>query len=157
MRPRFVIAIATVAASLALLVPASSASAATGFSNWCNNQSVGYVVDPGKVCTWYPVTTAQVSTGWDVKGPGSGKVCVAILQYPWPNGKMVPLDDFGRPTDWTCNYLRQSGNPASTWNLAYRDVTQGFGAVYGQPALLNFSTAKIQVRVDQLNWVKYYY
>ena len=158
MKSRYFLVLAGALTSLVLLLPAGSAQAANvGASHWCNNGSLGYVVQPGKVCTWYPVAANSVVTGWNVIGKGSGKVCVAILKYPWPNGQMQPLGDHGEAFPWACNTLRQGGNPASNWNVQGRYVTSGFGAVYGQPAVLNFSTAKIQILVDQLNYVKYFY
>jgi hypothetical protein len=158
MRKRISVIFAGALTSLALLVPAGSAQAANvAQQHWCNNGSVGYVVQSGKTCTWWPVNANTVLTGWNVIGPGSGSVCVAILKYPWPNGQMQPLDDFGQPTSWSCNTLRHDGNPSSTWHSAGRFVYQGFGGVYGQPALLNFSSAKIQILVDQLNYVRYFY
>jgi hypothetical protein len=94
-----------------------------------------------------------------VLGSGSGSVCVAILKSPWPNGQMVPLDDFGQPTNWTCRDLRQSNTSDGWIGFVWRTVTGGFGAVPGQPALLNYSTARIQVLTDnpQWNYVTYYY
>jgi hypothetical protein len=157
MRKRLTIFAAASLASLALLVPAGSANAAQATAHWCSNGTNGYVVEPGKICTWYPVATHFLTTNFQVISGGSGVFCAAILQSPWPNGNAQPLDDYGRPTGWTCgpNQVWQKGQGS----LVARRVYGGFGAVYGQAAILNFSTARIRIDASSLqtNRVEYFY
>lgn len=165
MRKRIAIIAVAAVTSLALLFPAGSAQAASGSANWCGatDQRDGYYVEPGKICTFYPLATRFVSASWWVRSGGSGFVCLAIIRTPWQQGQVAQaLDDWGRPTNWNCANLRQnrildsSGRPTD-WGVGTRPwVTGGFGAVHGQAAILNYSSARIQVGFGY-NRVEYYY
>ena len=140
--------------SIALLVLAGSAQASSGKFCGATDARLGYYVEPGKICAWWPAATSFVRSDWWVRSAGSGVVCVAILQYPWPNGQAQPLNDQGQPSNWNCAQLRSGNNP--NWNVVARPwVQNGFGAVYGQAAILNFSTARIQVGNSYNNWVHF--
>jgi hypothetical protein len=145
--------VAAIAASILLIPGAARADSSDGFCG-ATDAHLGYFIEPGKICAWWPAPMRFVSSDWWVRSPGSGVVCVAIIRSPWSAGQPAqPLDDQGRPTNWNCSPLR-NGN--ANWNVAARPwVQNGFGAVYGQAAILNFSTARIQVGNSYNNWVHF--
>lgn len=167
MRRRIVLVVFAALVSVALLVPAGSAQAASASSHWCGatDQRNGFYVEPGKICTFYPLATRFVSTSWWVRSGGSGFICLAIIRTPWQQGQTAqPLDDWGRPTNWNCHNLRmqqlyesEHATQPTWWGVGTRPtVTGGFGAVHGQAAILNYSSARIQVG-GAYNRVDYFY
>jgi hypothetical protein len=147
---------------LALLVPSSSAKASLNPVPFCaslhpgtSNQWDPVTVAPGKVCTFFPVAVNHFSVSWSITKPGSGAVCAGVVQSPpgYPNGS--PLDPVtGAPIGWgvpgksPCVDISRFG--AIVWA-----AQNGFNAVYGQPVVLNFSTATI--KTDNRCCFLYYY
>jgi hypothetical protein len=156
-------------ASLALLVPAGSAQAATQYhAKWCGQlTSSGYqsmTLKPGQVCAFPPVAVRSMWGAWQVTSSGHGSVCIGVIQYPpgWPNGKALsptggnPATDPPRdPYDGMPPHPDYPGYPYTcpTWtgDMTKGDVIEGawfayngFGAVYGEPVMVNFSTATVK-------------
>jgi hypothetical protein len=184
MRKHITVILAAAVASLALLVPAGSAQAATPHHvKWCGQlTSNGYVsmtLKPGEVCSFWPVAVSSMWGSWKVVSSGRGSVCIGVIQYPpgWPNGKVLsptggnpatdpPRDPYdGRPPHpgdpgypyscqpWT-GYMAAGDGLATTWF-----ANNGFGAVYGQPVMINFSSATIKTQPgwsDLYGWINYY-
>jgi hypothetical protein len=158
MRKRISIAVVTALGSLALLIPAGSAQAATPRSiPFCGQlTSSGYqpmTLRPGEICGFWPVAVSQMMVTWDIVkngDPNLGGVCIGVLQFPpgWPNGQ--PLSPTGSGTagsNWYCNPWR--------WGFSSLWVAHNpFGAVYGQPVVVNFSKATIRTLPQASDGVK---
>jgi hypothetical protein len=135
--------------SLALLIPAGSAHAVTlhesPFCVWSSGSTAGITLKPGQRCSFWPLPTARFLT-WAtvVSGGRSGRICSAITQFP---GYVTSnaLNDAGQvdPSAWICYEMRDYGFYGSLLGFG-RVVENGFGAVYGQATVLNFSTATIR-------------
>jgi hypothetical protein len=144
--------------SLALLIPAGSAHAVTlheaPFCVWSWGSNSGITLKPGQTCRYFPLPTHGYYTWAKVIDPGSnsGRICAAITQYPGYQTYNA-LNDAGQvdPSAWTC-YEMGGRYPAYAGQLLLwaRFVNNGFGAVYGQATVLNFSTATIRF-VDHIN------
>lgn len=136
-------------AMVAALAPTSASAATLQSTRWCgveNNDGspqFGYDVKPGKWCGTWPYATNFVVASWDVLGSGGhGQVCVGIASIF--SSPPVPLNDQGQPGQWECTTLRAASG--GNWNLVSRHhVQNAFAAVYGQPTILNFSTATIRM------------
>jgi hypothetical protein len=156
----WIAALATLA-SLALLIPAGSAQAAYGSAPFCGSVNPGGGYSPmtlktGQVCGFYPVAVRYAIATWDVVKSGSGSICLGVLQYPpgWPNGKPLSPTGSGPGNYWNCF-------PVNGWDkYAVWGANNPFGAVYGQPVLLNYSSATIKTRLISGGWyshIEYYY
>jgi hypothetical protein len=148
----------TAVASLALLVPVSSARAGYAIIPFCGNVGTSGVsgtspktLAPGQVCSFFPVAVAGMHVSWDVTKRGSGSVCLAVIKSPpgWPNGTI--LAGSGAPGPAACEPV----NSVTRW--VTWQATNGFGAVYGQPVMINYSSATIKSRPDQDGYLAYYY
>lgn len=146
-------------ASLALLVPAGSAQAAWNVVPFCgsydtNGQVHPKTLKPGEICSFWPVAVAAMNVRWDVtSSSGSGSVCIGVVRYPpgWPNGTMLGMS--GAPGPPRCEPIRSSARFGTTWA-----AQNGFGAVSGQPVMINYSTATIKTRPDIADtYLTYYY
>jgi hypothetical protein len=132
--------------SLALLAPAGSARAATLHgAPFCvvRGSNVGITLKPGQRCTFYPLATNGFFVFFHAirAGSYSGSICGGITRYP-PLNSNTPLNDSAQPTSWDCvpaSNLNNRGDSALG-----RRVQNGFGAVYGQATILNFSNATIK-------------
>jgi hypothetical protein len=150
-KPRLIVLAAL--ASLALLVPASSAEAAVRQQvPFCGSLSPngGYLpktLAPGKACTFFPVAVNSFYAPFDIVKGGNGAVCTAVVKYPpgFPSG--TPLDPrTGGPGSWRCTDVHLQ--LAAGWA-----ADNGFSAVYGQPVVLNYSTATIKTRpIEGVLW-----
>ena len=181
MKKRISIVVMAALASLALLIPAGSAGAAFHRVPFCGQlTSSGYqsmTLKPGQVCGFLPVAVSSIWPIWKVVQGGKGSVCVGVVQYPpgWPNGKALtpsgkplgtepPRDPYdGRPPHPQDAGYPYSCDPynLSTGELGYTTwwAFNGFGAVYGQPVLVNFSTATIRTlpnNTSDWGWLNYY-
>jgi hypothetical protein len=139
-------------ASLALLIPAASAQAG-GYATvpFCGNYNPNTgsytpkTLNPGDVCTFYPVAVAGMSVTWKMTKAGSGSICVGVMSSPpgWPKGKW--LTNTGNPrTGYTLGCNPPNGYYGGGGGYTYWKAENGFGAVYGQPVMVNFSTATIK-------------
>jgi hypothetical protein len=147
--------------SLAVLIPAGSAKAVTGgqvpycASLRATGQWDPLTLAPGKVCSFVPVAVRFYSAAWDIVKPGTGSVCTGVIQSPpgWPDGK--PLDPVtGQPIAWGIPNKSPCVDIARYRNTVW-EAQNGFGAVYGQPVVVNFSTATI--RTDNTCCLLFYY
>ena len=149
--------------SLAFLVPAGSAQAAYNVVPFCGSYNpsgptlysryLPQTLKPGQICGFWPVAVAAMNVHWDKVSSGSGSVCVGVVRYPpgWPNGTM--LAPSGAPGPARC-FPVGSGPTA---NLGWA-AQNGFGAVYGQPVMINYSSATIRTRPqDTDTYLTYYY
>ena len=149
-------------ASLALLVPAGSAKASPYSVPFCNARHLGsanqwdpVTLAPGKACSFFPVAVSSFSTAWSIVKPGHGSVCAGVVQSPpgYPNGKRLdPVT--GKPIAWGVPNKSPCLSIATYRNTAW-GAQNGFGAVYGQPVIINFSTATI--KTDNLCCLLSYY
>jgi hypothetical protein len=147
-------------ASLALLVPAGSAKANS--VPFCTSLHPGtyaqwdpVVLAPGKACSFFPVAVSSFSAAWTVTKPGHGAVCAGVVKSPpgYPNGK--PLDPVtGAPIAWGVANKSPCADIARYRNVAW-GAQNGFGAVAGQPVIINFSTATL--KTDNLCCLLFYY
>jgi hypothetical protein len=147
-------------ASLALLVPAGSAQAAASWTvvPFCGSYDTNgniqpKVLKPGEVCSFWPVAVAAMNVHWDVRTSGSGGVCLGVVRSPpgWPNGTMLGMS--GAPGPARCFPVGSGPNANLGWA-----AQNGFGAVYGQPVMINYSTATIRTRPhDADTYLTYYY
>jgi hypothetical protein len=147
MRKRFAAIAIAALASLTLLIPAGSASAASGSYDFCYSNNLTRTpatLKPGQDCRGFgPLNLFRVYGVFEIVKPGNGAVCVGIIR----NGTTTPLNDYNQPSGWNqtgeeCQTI--TGAPAGTWANADRRVVGGFGAVPGQPIMLNYSTATIK-------------
>ena len=173
--------------SLALLVPmASTAQAATLYrAKFCGAITSGGITSvtlrPGQACTFLPVSVRSLWPIWQVTASGHGSVCVGVLPYPpgWPKASSRPLSPTGGnpatdpPRDpfdgqpphpdfpgypYTCQPYSQNMSAGEQWAGAWF-AHNGFGAVYGQPVIINFSTATVKTlpgRDSTWGWMNYY-
>jgi hypothetical protein len=134
--------------SLALLIPAGSAHAVTLHeSAFCvANPGSPYeyplTLKPGQTCSYWPLPTHGFLTWATVVNSGhSGRICSAITQP----GTYNALNDAGQvdPSAWLCHEMRNEGFYGTRLGFG-RLVENGFGSVYGQATVLNFSTATIK-------------
>jgi hypothetical protein len=144
--------------SLALLVPAGSAKAVNGASvPFCTSlhpntisQWDPVVVPSGKTCSFYPVAVRSFSAAWSITKAGHGSVCGGVV-----NSNGSPLDPVtGAPIPWGVKDKSPCVDISIYRNVAW-GARNGFGAVYGQPTILNFSTATI--KTDNLCCLLFYY
>ncbi len=138
--------------SMALLVPASSAQAATLHNNtWCNSGATGpgYIVASGKMCTFWPLTVQSGYAFWDITKSGSGNVCLSVGNYQGKNFVTVA----GAP--WRCVPVHSIHDGTSSGGLGLT-VQNYFGAAYGQIAILNYSSATIRTKPGGGMQVRYY-
>jgi hypothetical protein len=184
MRSKVRLALLAALASLALLVPASSSQGATVHSvKFCGAlTSAGYTsitLKPGQACTFWPLAVRTIWGVTQVTSGGHGSVCFGVIQYPpgWPSGKPLsptggnPATDPPRdPWDGMPPHPDYPGYPYTCvpWGdtLSKGDVLEGawfayngFGAVYGQPVIVNFSTATMKTLPGYQSlwgWVTYY-
>lgn len=160
-KPQLVLAAAL--ASLALLIPTGSAQAASVGQPFCGSLNAGggyseMKLTPGAVCGFYPVAVHYAIATWDIVQSGSGSVCLGVLQYPpgWPKGKPLSPTGSGPGNYWNCWPVEGSGGD----RFAVWGANNPFGAVYGQPVLVNFSNATIKTRLFGGGWyshIQYYY
>lgn len=148
MRKRIAVVAIAAIASLALLVPAGSASA-DGYHYCQSTYGFPVTLSPGQDCRGFgPLKLFRVVGVWEVVKPGNGVVCVGITKL----NTRTPLNDFNQPSGWN-----QTGDECTNVNasskVAVRYVVGGFGAVPGQPMMLNYSTATIRsVPAYSLAW-----
>jgi len=163
MSKRITIAAISALASLALLIPAGSAQAAFGSAPFCGSLNPGGGYSPmtlksGQACAFYPVAVRYAIATWDVVQGGSGSVCLGVVQYPpgYPKGRTLSPTGSGPGNYWNCFPVNGSGGGRyAAWG-----ANNPFGAVSGQPVLLNFSTATIKTVLIPGGWyshVEYYY
>ena len=144
----------TALASMALLVPAGSAKANS--VPFCTSLHPGtyaqwdpVVLPSGKACSFFPVAVSSFSAAWTVTKPGHGAVCAGVVK----NGK--PLDPVtGGPIAWGVANKSPCVDIARYRNVAW-GARNGFGAVAGQPMIINFSTATL--KTDNLCCLLFYY
>jgi hypothetical protein len=146
-------------ATAALLIPVASAEAGYNTIPFCGNVSPSTgtagtspkVLTSGQTCSFFPVAVSSMRVDWDVTSSGNGSVCLGVVRYPpgWPNGTMLGIT--GAPGSPICHPVN-SVTRFVNWN-AYN----GFNAVYGQPIVINYSTATIKTRPDRNGWLSYYY
>ena len=159
MRRKTLLAVVAVLASLALFAPAGSAQAATlRAEKFCGSLSPGHgyqsvVLKPGQACTFLPVAVHSIFAQWElVSGSGrSGGVCVAVVQSPpgWPNGQPLSPTGSGPGNYWNCIVPSSAG---IAWT-----ANNGFGAVYGQAVLLNYSNSTIRTVLSTVGVGTIYY
>jgi hypothetical protein len=151
MKKRISITVVAALVSMALLIPAGSAQA-SGYATvpFCGNYNpntgsyTAKTLNPGDVCSFYPVAVAGMSVSWKMTKAGSGSICVGVMSSPpgWPKGKWLTNTGGSGGYTLACNppdgYYHTGGGYAG-WK-----AENGFGAVYGQPVMVNFSTATIK-------------
>jgi hypothetical protein len=141
----------TMLAALAFLVPAGSAQAAQlSDSTWCQgSNNAGMTLAPGKMCTWWPLTVHYGYAFWDITKAGSGQVCLSVGHYQ--GSQFVTNAGAG----WTCRPVKNIFDGSSSGVNAI-SVQNGFGASYGQIAILNYSSATIKTKAGGGMDVQYY-
>ena len=147
MRKRIaIVAIAAIGAMATMLASAGAASAASGTYYFCTSSPYGIpsTLGPGQDCRGFgPLNIFRVYGVFEIRSPGNGAVCVGIVR----NGTMTPLNDYAQPAGWNqtgAECTTVNGATVVTWRTANRQVVAGFGAVPGQPVMLNFSTATVR-------------
>jgi hypothetical protein len=154
--PRAVrILIAAICVSGVLLASAVPAQASYASVPFCGSLHPGggwdpVTLTPGKACTFVPVAVAAFHIEWTVThdaGPG-GAILIGVVQSPpgYPNGQV--LSPAGGPGQWGAANLEGGG--------AYWFANNGFGAVYGQAAVVNYSNSTVKLWPNS-GFINYYY